>query len=193
MLGSLAVDIGSNDTEFWYWINKAEPPDQVYCSYKDLHAGRVRSAALPLDPEWLMETIGLGNYGRPEKYKLESNAESLRIVEKSTSPQGKPIRKIVILKRWAVQAPIPQILAYSLVDDASGREICAAEIKETWVDGPTGALLPRRIEFRWDIDEQKGTLLLKVGGTTVNPIIRPNVFTRRPMPSVVSRNLATEK
>src|SRR2546423_13376585 len=31
-----AVDIGSNDDEFWYWINKNDPPYVFHCTYRDL-------------------------------------------------------------------------------------------------------------------------------------------------------------
>src|SRR5437868_9241594 len=41
-LGNRAVDMGSNDQEFWYWISKAEPPYLVHCSYEDLKRGTAR-------------------------------------------------------------------------------------------------------------------------------------------------------
>ena len=43
-LGQPAVDIGSNDEEFWFWISQAKDEDNVarvhYCSYKDMAAGK---------------------------------------------------------------------------------------------------------------------------------------------------------
>src|SRR5436309_9649894 len=43
VLGKPAVDIGSNDGEFWYWISEAKPVPYVFhCSYEELGRGNVR-------------------------------------------------------------------------------------------------------------------------------------------------------
>ena len=125
-LGNPVVDLGSNDQEFWYWIHKAETPNLVYCSYKDLSDGRVSRMPWPFQPEWVMESLGLGTYGPPEKHELEYDADTIKLVKKSTSLQGTPVRTVIVLKRAAVPFPRPQITDYLLLDDASGKEICGA-------------------------------------------------------------------
>ena len=187
-LGNPVVDLGSNDQEFWYWISKADPPYQVYCAYKDLNEGRVRRMPFPFQPEWVMESMGLGPYGPADKYKLEHDADTVRLVEKTTSPQGAPVRKVIVFKRRPVAAPNAQVTDYLLVDDASGKEICGARISEVQVDRNTGAILPKRIELRWPSEKLK--LALRMDGTVVNPQVSPLVFTRQTMPGVQSFNLA---
>src|SRR5262245_37313560 len=54
LMGSQAVDMGSNNQEFWYWISKADPPYLFHCSYGDLQRGGVRMP-FPFQPEWIME------------------------------------------------------------------------------------------------------------------------------------------
>ena len=41
ILGTPAVDLGSNDQEFWYWISKVNPPHVYHCSYENLKTGKV--------------------------------------------------------------------------------------------------------------------------------------------------------
>src|SRR5262245_30936487 len=83
------VDLGSNDQEFWWWISKDNPPNQYYCSYKDLQDGRIRSLPFPFQPEWIMETMGLGPYGPASKYELEHDDYTLKLVERTRSAQGR--------------------------------------------------------------------------------------------------------
>src|SRR5262249_45096578 len=76
-VGSQELDLGSNDQEFWFWVKrgeglkKGEPSPQFYCSYRDLIEGKVRVMPVPFQPEWLMETLGMGPYGPAEKYTIE--------------------------------------------------------------------------------------------------------------------------
>src|SRR5207249_12195775 len=63
-----------NDQEFWFWVKHADMPQQFYCAYKDLEEGQVRVMPLPIQPSWIMETLGMGPYGPAEKYTLESDA-----------------------------------------------------------------------------------------------------------------------
>src|SRR5262249_29185997 len=67
VVGSEGVALGSNAQEFWYWISKADPPYLFHCSYTDLARGQV-NMPFPFQPEWVMEALGMGDYGRPENY-----------------------------------------------------------------------------------------------------------------------------
>jgi hypothetical protein len=189
-LGSQVVDLGSNDQEFWYWISKAKPP-YVYCSYKDLAEGRVRSMPFPFQPDWIMESFGLGPYGPPERYSLEYDAETIKLVERTRSPQGAPVRKVIVCRRRPAQPPQPQVTAYLLLDDSSGKEICSAHITEVSIDRATGATLPRRLELRWPAERFK--LGMKMDTLTINPQLPPAIFVRQPRQGINAFNLAREQ
>ena len=188
-LGNPQVDLGSNDQEFWYWISKANPPYQVFCSYKDLNEGRVRQMPIPFQPEWIMEAMGLGPYGPADKYALEQDGKSIRLVEKSTSPQGNPVKKVIVFERRPVRAPQPQVTDFLLLDDATGKEICAAKITEVQIDRATGAILPRRLELRYPAEKMR--LAMKLDSASVNQQLPATVFARQTMAGVASFNLAT--
>src|SRR5438552_2183642 len=83
-----------------------------------------------------------------------------------TSPQGTAVRKVIVFKRKPVQAPHAQVTDYLLLDDATGKEICAAHISEVQIDEQnTGAIVPKRIELRWP--EQRLKLALRMDGALV--------------------------
>jgi hypothetical protein len=188
-LGQRVVDLGSNDQEFWWWISKDNPPDQYYCSYKDFQEGRVQAMPFPFQPEWIMETMGLGPYGPAEKYQLEHDDYILKLVERVRTPQGRMVRKVIVMKRAEQKAPNPQVLEYLLLDDASGQELCGARITETQLDpGKTGAILPRRLEMRWPA--AKARLDMRFDSVTINTSLPPAAFVRQTMPGIRSRDLA---
>ena len=182
VFGKDEADIGSNLNEFWFWMARNPDPYQYFCNYKDLQEGKVRMMPLPIQPEWVMETLGLGPYGPANKYTLEpEGANLMRLVEKSKSPQGYPVRKVIVMNRKAMKAPQPQVTAFLLLDDATGQEICSAHILSTSMDRTTGAVLPYKMEIR--MPTQKMKMALKMDGVAINGAIA----------NVESFNLATGK
>src|ERR1043166_2728464 len=190
MAGTDEVDIGSNPQEFWFWAKRNPDKYQYFCSYKDFNEGRVKAMPLPIQPEWVMETLGLGPYGPAEKYQLESGgANELRLIEKIKSPEGYPLRKVIVMNRKEMRVPHPQVTAYLLLDDTTGREICSARIHSTALDRTTGAILPYKMELR--VPTHKMTLALKLDGASVNTKNAETAFMRQPIAGVESVNLAT--
>jgi len=190
LFGKDEVDIGSNKQEFWFWALKNPDKYQYFCSHTDLNAGRVRvTLPLPIQPEWVMEAMGLGPYGPADKYQLETeNQHLVRLVEKAKSPQGHPVRKVIVVNRREMKAPQPQVTAYLLLDDATGQEICSAHISSTTQDR-SGAILPYRMELR--MPSQKVKMALKLDGMSVNGQIAATAFQRPQMAGVEQFNLAT--
>jgi hypothetical protein len=188
---SQVADLGSNNDEFWFWIKgpigQAAPP-QYYCSYRDLEKG-VAMMPMPFQPEWIMETLGLGPYGPADRYQLESDDQTLRLVEKTRSPQGGFVRKVIVMKRRETKAPDPQVTHYLLIDDATNKEICSAHITQTFIDSATGSILPKRLELNWR--QQNATLSIIFDKLAVNgQLPSADVFVRRPPNGVQTFNLA---
>jgi hypothetical protein len=189
--GKTEVDIGSNSEEFWYWLRRGDPY-QIRCTYKDLNDGKVRKLPFPFQPEWVIETLGLGNYGPAERYEYDTrDPETLRLIERTTSPQGTPVRKVIVFRRREVpaQSRDPQVTDFLLLDDATGKEICAAHVTQKQVDRATGTILPYRVEMRWP--EMKLRMTMKFDGVMVNASVPAAAFQRQPLSGVPGFDLAT--
>jgi hypothetical protein len=190
---SQVADLGSNSDEFWFWI-KPQPGQkmqsyQYYCSYKDLEKG-VGFIPIPFQPDWIMEAMGLGPYGPADRYQIETDdkTQTIRLIEKSRSPQGTPVRKVIVMHRREKKAPEPQITHFILIDDTTNQEICSAHIQQTMVDKATGAILPRKLDLNWR--QENATLSLVMDRTAVNVAVPPRAFVRTPLNGVQSYNLA---
>jgi hypothetical protein len=195
-MGKTEVEVGSNNEEFWYWLRRGEPPYQIHCSYKDLSDGKVRTLPFPFQPEWVIEALGLGNYGPADQYILDSHdPATFRLVAQSRSPQGKMVRKVIVFRSKKAQGTDAQVTDYLLLDDASGKEICAAHISQVMfvdVGAPFKVTIPYKVDMRWP--EMKMRMSMRFDGLKVNPNppIDPAVaFQRRPLNGVPSFDLAT--
>ncbi len=187
-LGGPAVDLGSNDNEFWFYVMKNNPPYQFYCSYKDFEEGRVKQMPLPIQPSWVMETLGMATYGPADRYKLETEGDSLKLVEQVRMPKGEMVRKIIVMKRNEVRAPAAQVTDYILQEVQGGQIICAAKINEVYQDRATGALFPRRMDISCPPQKTKMTMLFS--NTSVGSDIPATAFVRQKMSGIESFNLA---
>ncbi len=176
LAGKRALDLGSNDQEFWFWISELKPPYQFYCSHKALQEGKVKSMPFPFQPDWVVEAIGLGPYGPAEKYERQYDNQTVKLIEKTRSPQGQAVRKVLVFSRRPVQPPTPQLMSCHLVDDASGKEICSATILETKLAGKDNGIVPHRLELRWPENNLKMVMVLS--GMTANDALVPAAFQR---------------
>lgn len=190
LMGKDQLDIGSNDQEFWFWVRQFPQPHQFFCSYQALEEGRVKVMPLPFQPDWVMETLGLSTYGPPERYQLLVEPEKFKLVEKTKSPKGQAVRKVIVFQRRPANGTQPQITDYLLLDDATGKEICSAKVTEVqMVDPRSRAVVPRRLEIRSPEDKLK--LTMKLNSITVNQTVPATAFVRTPMPGISSFDLAT--
>jgi hypothetical protein len=163
-LGSQQVDLGSNDQEFWYWIGKADPPYLFHCSYADFPRASGRMP-FPFQPDWIMEAMGIGEYGPAEKYQVVDRGKTLELVEQTVSPAGERVRKVTVFNRTQTRGADPQVLAHML-QDANGKEICGAYVSEVRQDPATGAILPHRIRLVYPTERIE--LKLKLDEVAVN-------------------------
>jgi hypothetical protein len=187
--GQQEIDLGSNDQEFWFWVKRGAPY-QFHCSHQALAEGRVQQLPFPVQPDWIIEALGVAHYGAAEKYQVVTKRDTWELVERTRSPQGKAIRKVTVFRQGRAPAGSPQVLAHLLVDDATGNEICSAQVVQVVVDRGTGAVLPRRVVLRWPAEKIKLTMTLD--DVTVNgQLNRPDLlFTRTPLNGVKSVDLA---
>lgn len=187
LLGKRQVDLGSNGQEFWYWLRASEEPKQFYCSYEALASGRLKYLPpFPFQPDWVLETLGMGNYGPPENYQVVPEGDKIKLVESARGPQGNPVKKVIVFQRRPARGA-PVITDYLLLD-AGGKEICSAHIQEVQTDQGGGSV-PRRLELRWP--DQKIRLTMRMTRQKINTPLNEAIFARPRDPGITSVDLAT--
>jgi hypothetical protein len=177
VVGQPAVDIGSNNEEFWYYLSKAEPPYVYKCSYEKLATGKVR-VPFPFQPDMVLTALGMAEYDPKGTYEVRASAKTLELIQDATSATGQPVKKIVVFNRMLSAPGQPQILAHAM-RDMKGNLICQAHIRRIQVDRATGAIIPTKVLLEWPA--QKVKLDMDLSGVQVNAINKQaagRLFTR---------------
>lgn len=191
LAGAREVDLGSNSEEFWYWIKRGDNV-QIRCAYKDLEQGNVKRMPFPFHPEVILEALGMANFGPPTRYQVVPEGDRLKLVERGLrSPQGKPIRKMIVFNRRPTTAPNPQVTDFILIDDQTDKVICSAHVRRVQLAPQTNGMLPRDLDLNWP--EGRLKLSLRLDQVTCNFDIPPGspAFVRSPMPGIPTYDLAS--
>jgi hypothetical protein len=146
-LGRPAVDVGSNENEFWFWISENRPPYVYHCSHADLARGGV-NLPFPFHPDMVMSALGMAKYDPAKPYQLKESPQFLELIEETTSAQGQPVEKITVFNRMEARPGEPQVVAHKVVD-RQGKILCRADIQSVVTSQQTGAILPRVVLLSW--------------------------------------------
>jgi hypothetical protein len=189
VLGQDMVDIGSNDLELWYWIGKADPPYVFHCDHEAMARGGARMG-FPFQPDMVLAALNMADYDPKKPYELKVNPKTLELIEPGMSPQGQPIKKVVVFDRSQAGPGKPQVIAHVL-KDAQGRDICTATIYEVQTDQATGAVLPTTVKFVWP--DQKIEMKMRLGklrSVTIEQERAAKLFSRQALSGLPSFDLA---
>lgn len=189
VLGQNAVDLGSNQEEFWYWISKADPPYVFHCSHAAMAAGQVRMP-FPFQPEMILAAMGIAEYDPNKRYEVRSNGQVAELRETVVSPQGKSVTRVTVFLKAQAQPGKPQVLAHSLLDE-NGKEICTVQVQEVQVLKQSGAILPQKVRFHWP--DQQVEMVMRFGefqNTDISPDRAAALFSRRDLGNMPGFDLA---
>jgi hypothetical protein len=159
VLAQPAVDLGSNDQRFWYWISKASPPNVYFCSYKDLARGNV-NVPFPFQPDMVMAALNMAEYDPKAKYDLKVQAKTLELTQDAIGPNGQPVKRTTVFARLLARPGEPQVLSH-ILKDSKGKLICQANIERVTTDRNTGALIPTRVTIEWPAQSVSMKLMLR--------------------------------
>jgi hypothetical protein len=192
LFGSPAVDMGSNDTEFWYWISKADPPYVYHCSYQDLSRPGGVNLPFPFQPDMIVAALGMADYDPNGKYEVKTYPQYpqyLELVESAVSPQGEPVQKVTVFNRAKAAPGQSQVIAHVL-KDARGGLICKATIQETQVTRE-GVVLPRKVTLDWPAQRiQMKMQLFDMQVVQIEPQQAERYFQRTDLSTLQSYDLA---
>jgi hypothetical protein len=72
--GATLANIGSNEEEFWFWVQNENDKSIYWCDYTELDASAL---AMTYQPDWIIEALGLQPISREEaaRIKVRDNKE----------------------------------------------------------------------------------------------------------------------
>lgn len=156
------IDLGSNDEQFWFWARRNYPQALYYCRH-DQFTGSQARAVLPVEPEWLIEALGIVEF-RPEdshRGPFPVGGERLEIQSFVDSPEG------MLLKVTRIDAKSGWVLEQHLYDQRNVR-IASALTKGHRRDELTGVTLPEEVEIQWPAATL--TMTIRLGDPLINQL-----------------------
>ena len=146
VLGKSAVDVGSNNDEFWYWIGKDKPPYLYHCSYADLATGKV-NVPFPFHPDMVVAALGIAEYDPNGKYELRKQKRGWELVHSTAGRRAS--RSPGSPSSTTGRRGGPAAGAGARASGRTRQPICRAIVTEVTQDKGTGARLPSKVKIEW--------------------------------------------
>jgi hypothetical protein len=135
------LDLGSNDSLFWFWVKRMQPSAVYYCRHEQYNTSAARQV-IPVEPEWLIDAIGLptldpnGQHTGP--YMLRG--DRLEVRTQLNTANG-PMTKITIVDSRG-------LVVEQHLYDGRGQLVASATASQHFHDPASGANLPRLVEIQ---------------------------------------------
>lgn len=136
------LDLGSNDELFWFWVRRNVPPTLFYCRHQQF-AGCASRMALPIEPQWLVEALGIAEFDSrlPHQGPFTLPGDRLEIRTLRETAQGTQVKSTVI------DAIRGCVLAQQ-IRDPQGRLMASAQAWQHRRDPLTGLILPGVVDVQ---------------------------------------------
>jgi hypothetical protein len=122
-VSEMGVDVGSNQNHFWIWSKASlpnHPPALYFASHQAFQRSTIRQS-LPLDPKWLIDSLGLVEFGPTDVHHGPMMAPGNRmklytIQQTATGPQTRVFllgTKNGLVEQQAIYDASNRLIAYS--------------------------------------------------------------------------------
>jgi hypothetical protein len=130
------IDVGSNDELFWFWVRRNEPPALYFARHQQFATSPARQT-IPIDPEWLIEALGLAQFdpSLPHQGPYPAGSDRVMIRTLRETPQG------VQTKVTVVDAAHGFVVQQALYD-SRGQLLASAEESQPYRDPLTARIMP---------------------------------------------------
>lgn len=139
------LDMGSNDTEFWYWSRRSNPSGVYWAKYEDFFSTRLKT---PFNPVFLRASFGV-DILPIENAKFVENEKGVLVVTQSKNSMGKVVNKYTFINKQT------ELIEGYLIVYEDGTKSASAEILEH-----QGGL-PKKILFTYYEENKIMSLELK--------------------------------
>jgi hypothetical protein len=144
-------DLGSNDSEYWFWFAERTQRAIYYCNYDEAD---LNPQAVAFQPDWIKEAMGLRVIPESEASQITAaTAEPGRLVltHRPHTASGKTYTRVTILDRAT-----HQILEHRLLSGDQKTILARAEVPEGYErytpesgNADEAVSVPRRLKLYW--------------------------------------------
>ncbi len=165
-MGQKKADIGSNDEEFWFWVQSDEDRSIYWCNYNDLESSAL---SVTYQPDWIMEALGL-------KPITPEEADSIR-VQKTDNPnlsavvfppaksRGESYQRVMIVSNYTRRVKEYRICVVGHINTMLTQAVIPGykdfDIERSESGAFQSCYLPERLRLEWKRDQLMLDVALK--------------------------------
>ncbi|MFK7767733.1 MAG: hypothetical protein AB8B55_10970 [Mariniblastus sp.] len=143
-VSEMGVDVGSNENQFWVWSKASlpgQPPALYYASHDAFQRSPIRQS-IPLEPKWLVDSLGLFEFSPNDAHygPMDAGSGRMRLYTVSQTPTGRQTRVTLL---GAASGLIEQQSVY----DAANRLIAYTNSSNYRNYAEQQISLPQRVEL----------------------------------------------
>jgi len=98
-MGGPLFDIGSNDELFWAWTKAGQENAIYYCRHAQYATSQARGI-IPIDPDWLIESMGIVDFKPTEQHALlPGSANGNHVIQTTRSTPTGTFKKLTTIDR----------------------------------------------------------------------------------------------
>lgn len=181
--GGTEVDLGSNETLFWFWVRRETPPAMYFCRH-DQFASSAARQILPVEPDWIAQALGVVSFDATDQHDGPHLRRDGKLEIRSTTPGQNGARRVTIVDESSA------IVLEQHIYDGRGTRVASATMDGHQRDPGTGIIMPRRVRIEWPPSHFEMTIELtdlQINRLTADPAA---LFTKPEYPGYVNVDLA---
>jgi len=203
------ADIGSNDQEFWFWVKDDKEKSIYFCEHRNINSSQL---AVTLQPEWIMEAMGLRAFTDDEAKKVYAKdgetPGTIVLTQFRKDGRGQTYTKETIVKESSAQilehrlyaGAKKELLASAVMTnyfgvrftDSSKKDVIQTSGEAGTAPGQTIVQLPGNVRLTWV--REKFAIDITMPKATVNPTFAPErrvaLFEEPKIPDTTRKDLA---
>ena len=155
-------DMGSNDELLWFWVRRVQPPALYFARHDQFGTSAARQV-MPVEPEWLIEALGIVSFDRAGQIEGPTPVGSGRVeIRTVMQTAAGPLSRIVIVDDSR------GVVLENHVYDAQGTRLASTILSKHRHDPASGVTLPQHVELQWPPAAMSATL--ELGEVIVNQL-----------------------
>ena len=127
------MDIGSNDTHFWFWSKRMRPSALNYAKHEDLNKTMLRTA---LNPSWMMESMNISEIDT-KNIEIAEFKNFIAIIQPRVSATKEKVTITTLID------PVEKLVVGRYLYNQEGKLIASTEYRDFF------NLFPRKIIIIW--------------------------------------------
>jgi hypothetical protein len=168
------VDLGSNESLFWFWVRRMQPQAVYFCQHEQFATSPARQM-FPIEPQWLIEALGVTGFDPAAQHAGPTPVVGGRLEIRTQLPRPEGM----MIKTTIVDATRGWIMEQHLFDPR-GVRLASALTSQHWRDPLSEVTLPRHIEVR--LPATQTTVKIDISRWQINePVGDPAKLFQMPM------------